>query len=148
MREDIAAAWPDPKDLTWRKADGPLKALVMTLHDAGWTAPTSCRWIDPDGMVWELEDRPPDIKALVAHFAATVQKGLWARAATGHLGQGLQHGGDMKAVASMVNKLRRGGAHGDAGLCVAITAGGYGLRCAEAGYAGELIVLCAVQGIR
>ena len=124
VRQDIEDAWPAQAGLTWAKVCGPLQAVVMTLADAGWVAASSTAWTDPTGEQYVLADEPVDVRAFLEHFKRQLQHRQWARAASGHLGGGLQSGGDLRHAQLLVKRLRKKGEAMKAGLAVALVSGG------------------------
>ena len=54
----VAAVWPrilkflQRPRTRWRYIRGPAAAVIATLLDAGWTAPSADVWIQPDGTTW------------------------------------------------------------------------------------------------
>ena len=70
-------AWQDKlpelqQDSRWRRVFGSMSAAMATLLDAGFSNPSICNWIDPDGHEWQLayEDPMivPAIREVVLYF--------------------------------------------------------------------------------
>ena len=138
--EQIAVAWPDYKTLAWHKVTGPLRAVVRTLADVGWEPTSSNAWTDPAGDLWKMTGDTVDLRQLSDAFTHFLQQDLWRKAALGHLGGGLEHGADMRAVHRKLSSLRAKGDHQAAGLCLCLAAAGMwpNQRVASVGHGSPL----------
>lgn len=125
--------------LMWSGATGYISPMICTLISAGWKPNQADQWEDPAGVTWQMTDDVVDTRIFRKQFANTQLLRLWEQAARGHLGKGLEGGGDVTVARRLVKKLRLAGDAKTAQLAVTIVAGGLWprSRCKEAGYLVE-----------
>ena len=143
-RARILAVWPriaktlrHPKT-RWRHIRGPAAAVIATLLDAGWSAPSADVWEQPDGTTWHFSTEFmaadfPDFSDVKAAFAADLKKQLWAAASKFRNGVGLEHGADLRPTVNHLHNLAKHGRyelHG-AVLCCATASSWPNARIAE-----------------
>ena len=143
-RPRVAAVWPRIAKLLrrpktrWRYIRGPAAAVLATLFDAGWDAPSADVWIQPDGTTWTfsaefLAADFPDFSDVKAALAADLKKQLWMHASKFRNGKGLEAGADLRPTVNYLQSLSKHGRYEQHGavLCCATASAWPRARIAE-----------------
>ena len=143
-RTRVAAVWPRITRLLrrpktrWRYICGPAAAVISTLLDAGWSAPTANVWKQADGTTWTfsaefLAADFPDFSDLKFALTSDLRKQLWASAAKFRNGAGLESGVDMQSLVGHLQSLDKNGRYEQHGatVCCATSASWPNARISE-----------------
>ena len=129
-----------PAEKRWAKVRGPMAALITTLAEFGWRAPTPCSWIQPSGVRWVLDPARESARSLIGHFVDALEADSealqWRRASQHLAGSGLEEGADLSVTKRHLVRLARKQRHQEAGMltCVATASCWTEARRADAGY--------------
>eukprot|EP00973_Karenia_brevis_P086040 11932301-Karenia_brevis.AAC.1 len=108
----------------WRKVKGPIAAVINTLLQIGWSPDQPAKWVDAEGLVWQVVEGSSDCDEFFHKIAEDCSKKLCRSVASGHNGAGCEHGIDFWSHKALVTKLVRKQQFADAGTLRMIAAGG------------------------
>eukprot|EP00973_Karenia_brevis_P030197 4161742-Karenia_brevis.AAC.1 len=108
----------------WYHVHGGLTAVIVTLLTIGWSCPSPDKWRDDLGQEVRLTLTPCDTVLVVQTLTAAIRRGLWKKAASHHMGQGLQEGVHLPPLQRTLQHLRKQGRSAEAGTLVTIASAG------------------------
>ena len=102
----------------WKRAKGPLTALICTLIDIGFNPMSPDCWTDPQGEEWRFNDELAEmnVKDYGKQILKFVGKNLWEKAGEHRNGGGLQGGADLTVLKRHIEHLEENGMKGKAGM--------------------------------
>ena len=142
-REQIQKVWKQVRDETeqkhtWTKVTGPLTGTVAMLRDMGWNPVGPSEWVDDsdERHVWSVQNPKAPWTSFKKQLSASFWKQQWAKAATFRNGKGLEKGGDVNSLKTLLAKLNKTKKYRERGilLAAAVDANWTAKRKFEAGY--------------
>ena len=112
----------------WRTVKGGLSTWIATLMDMGWDPKEATQWTDDLGATWVITEGQMDLAAVLRGIAASVNRSLWAQAAKGHLGAGLERPPHIVPLQARLKFVQRRGLVAEAGALQTAAIGGFGQR--------------------
>ena len=108
----------------WAKVTGPISATIVSLQEMGWHPALPDVWVDEMGDSWQLTAgvSSSDIKHKLTE---AITKQYWRKAATFHLGDGLQEGPDLTEWTRQYNQRITENKLDEAGMQATIGSGGF-----------------------
>ena len=110
------------KERRWKRVKGPGHAVIATLLQYGWDAPTPRIWLDPTKGVWKYTGG--GASELLEAFKETVIKAQWEKASHHYSAEGLDSPPYLKPIEKALRALERGPDKGRAGALFNVIAGG------------------------